>query len=156
MSLYSHEYFMKKALDLAYQAYEEGEIPVGAIVVAGGKKIIGKGYNQTEKLQDVTAHAEILALTAASNNIGAKYLKECTLYVTLEPCTMCAGAIHWSQVDKIVIGAKDSKKGFSIYSPPIIHPKTDLVYGILGDESEKLLKKFFVSLRAKKISCHFT
>ena len=145
--IYSHEYFMAKALDLAIDAFENDEVPVGAIVVAEGKKIIGKGLNQTEQLHDVTAHAEILALTAASNFLGAKYLKNCTLYVTLEPCVMCAGALAWSQIDRIIFGAYDKKKGFTLIQQPIIHPKTELIGGILQAESEKLLKAFFKKLR---------
>ncbi|MFN8429581.1 MAG: nucleoside deaminase [Spirosomataceae bacterium] len=145
--VFSHEYFMTKALELAHQAYENNEVPVGALVVADGKKIIGKGFNQTEQLNDVTAHAEILAITAASNFLGAKYLKNCTLYITLEPCVMCAGAIAWAQIDRVVYAAKDIKKGYSKYSPAIIHPKYDIVPGILQNESEHLLKIFFKRLR---------
>jgi tRNA(adenine34) deaminase len=145
--LFSHEYFMYKALQLAVEAGEKGEIPVGAVVVAEGKRIIGKGYNQTEQLQDVTAHAEILAITAASQYLGGKYLKNCTLYVTLEPCVMCAGALGWTQIDRIIFGAHDIKKGFTLINQKIIHPKTDLVSGILAPESEKLLKQFFKNLR---------
>ena len=145
--LYSHEYFMSKALDLAVQAGEAGEIPVGAIVVAGGSRIIGKGSNQTEQLNDVTAHAEIIAITAATQFLGAKYLKDCTLYVTLEPCVMCAGALHWSQIDRIIFGASDSKRGFARVSPPILHPKTSVVKGILETDCEMLLKNFFKALR---------
>jgi tRNA(adenine34) deaminase len=147
MLLYSHEYFMKKALDMAAEAAEQGEVPVGAIVVAGGKKIIGKGYNQTERLNDVTAHAEMIAITAASTHMGAKYLTECTLYVTLEPCTMCAGAIAWAQIERIVFAAADPKKGFTLYTPAIIHPKMDIVSGIMATESETMLKSFFKKLR---------
>jgi tRNA(adenine34) deaminase len=147
MLLYSHEYFMKKALDMAAEAAEQGEVPVGAIVVAGGKKIIGKGYNQTERLNDVTAHAEMIAITAASTHMGAKYLTECTLYVTLEPCTMCAGAIAWAQIERIVFAATDPKKGFTLYTPAIIHPKMDIVSGIMATESEAMLKAFFKKLR---------
>jgi tRNA(adenine34) deaminase len=147
MLLYSHEYFMKKALDMAAEAAEQGEVPVGAIVVAGGKKIIGKGYNQTERLNDVTAHAEMIAITAASTHMGAKYLTECTLYVTLEPCTMCAGAIAWAQIERIVFAAADLKKGFTLYTPAIIHPKMDIVSGIMANESETMLKAFFKKLR---------
>lgn len=146
---YSHEYFMTKALTLAVDALENGEVPVGAIVVAQGKTIIGKGFNQTEKLTDVTAHAEMLAITAASNFLGAKYLKECTLYVTLEPCAMCAGAIAWTQIERIVFAAYDKKKGFTMFSPAIIHPKTDVVGGILANQSEQILKDFFKKLRGK-------
>ncbi len=145
--VFSHEYFMTKALELAHQAYENNEVPVGALIVAEGKKIIGKGANQTEQLNDVTAHAEILAITAASNFLGAKYLKNCTLYVTLEPCVMCAGAIAWAQIDRVVFAAHDPKKGYTKYSPAIIHPKYDIVPGVLSAESEHLLKTFFKRLR---------
>src|ERR1700689_3828869 len=113
--VFSDEYFMRSALRLAGDAYAEDEIPIGAVVVMGGEKIIGKGYNQTEKLTDVTAHAEMLALTAASNHLGAKYLTECTIYVTIEPCPMCAAALHWAQIPVVVYGAKDPKRGFSKY-----------------------------------------
>lgn len=138
---------MAKALDLAIKAGEAGEIPVGAIVVAGGSKIIGKGSNQTEQLSDVTAHAEIIAITAASQSLGAKYLKECTLYVTLEPCVMCAGALHWAQIERIVYGASDTKRGFSRVTPNILHPKTSIVKGVLEKDCEILLKNFFKDLR---------
>lgn len=147
MSIFSHEYFMKKALALAKIAADEGEIPVGAIVVTEDGKIIGKGYNQTERLQDVTAHAELLAITAASNYLGAKYLKNCTLYVTLEPCVMCAGALGWSQVERVVFGASDTKRGFSSVSTKIIHPKTTIVRGVLEKETTELLQTFFKKLR---------
>ena len=145
--LYSHEYFMNKALDLAQQAFEEGEVPVGALVVTTNNQIIGKGYNQTEMLKDVTAHAEVLAITAAANHLDAKYLRDCRLYVTLEPCAMCAGAIAWSQVDQIIYGANDVKKGYSIYSKSIIHAKKEVIGGVLATESEALLKEFFGKLR---------
>lgn len=145
--IFSHEYFMNKALQLAATAYDEGEIPVGAIVVADGSKIIGKGYNQTEKLNDVTAHAEILAISAASQYLGAKYLKDCTLYVTLEPCVMCAGALAWSQVDRIVFGAPDDKRGFSGISRKITHPKTVVLSGVLENECRLLMQDFFKRLR---------
>jgi tRNA(adenine34) deaminase len=148
--LYSHEYFMAKALNLAAEAAENDEIPVGALVVAQGKQIIGKGSNQTEKLKDVTAHAEILAITAASNFLGSKYLRDCTLYVSLEPCVMCAGAIAWAQVDRLVFGAYDKKKGFTLFNPPVIHPKNEIIGGILGDFSEKMMKDFFKKLRASQ------
>lgn len=138
---------MAKALDLAVRAGESGEIPVGAIVVAGGSKIIGKGSNQTEQLNDVTAHAEIIAITAASQYLGAKYLKDCTLYVTLEPCVMCAGALHWSQIDRIVYGASDLKRGFSKQNPVVLHPKTQIIKGILETNCEAILKNFFKTLR---------
>ncbi len=138
---------MHKALVLAEEAFDDGEIPVGALVVADGRKIIGKGRNQTEQLTDVTAHAEILALTAASNFLGAKYLKDCTLYVTLEPCIMCAGALAWSQIGTVVYGAADARKGFSCWSPPVLHPKTQVISGVLAEASEKLMKMFFKRLR---------
>ena len=137
---------MNKALEMALVAYDLGEIPVGAIIVSEGK-IIGKGYNQTEQLNDVTAHAEIIAITAASQYLGAKYLKNCTLYVTLEPCVMCAGAIFWTQVDRIVIGASDAKRGFSRHSPNLLHPKTEVVKNILENDCQSLLKNFFKELR---------
>ncbi|WP_221389927.1 nucleoside deaminase [Dyadobacter sp. NIV53] len=139
-------YFMAEAMRLAEIAFEEGEIPVGAVAVIG-ERIIGKGYNQTEKLHDVTAHAEMLAITAASDYLGAKYLQDCTLYVTLEPCVMCAGALYWSQMKRVVVGALDEKRGFSRFGTGILHPKTQLVTGILGIESKELLLKFFKTLR---------
>ena len=139
-------YFMAEALRMAQIAYEEGEIPVGAIVVIG-KRIIGKGYNQTERLKDVTAHAEMLAITAASEYLGGKYLQDCTLYVTLEPCVMCAGALYWAQMKRVVFGAMDEKRGFSKLGNNVLHPKTQLKTGILADESQTLLLKFFKGLR---------
>ena len=139
-------YFMAEAMRMAQLAFEEGEIPVGAVAVIG-ERIIGKGYNQTEKLHDVTAHAEMLAITAASDYLGAKYLQDCTLYVTLEPCVMCAGALYWSQMKRLVIGATDEKRGFSRFGTGILHPKTQLTTGILGEESRTLLLKFFKTLR---------
>jgi tRNA(adenine34) deaminase len=139
-------YFMAEAMRMAQKAYEEGEIPVGAIVVIGDR-VIGKGYNQTERLNDVTAHAEMIAITAAADHLGSKYLTECTLYVTLEPCVMCAGALYWSQMKRVVVGAQDEKRGFSRLGKPILHPKTQLVNGILADESQELLLKFFRQLR---------
>ena len=145
--IYSHEYFMAKALDLAQQAFEEGEVPVGAVVVTPQNQIIGKGYNQTERLNDVTAHAEMIAITAAANYLDAKYLRECRLYVTLEPCVMCAGAIAWSQADHIIFGANDDKRGYSKFSSQIIHHNKEVISGILASESETLLKDFFAKLR---------
>lgn len=139
-------YFMQIALDLAQQAFQENEIPVGAIVTCGDR-IIGKGYNQTERLKDVTAHAEMLAITAAADHLGAKYLQNCTLYVTLEPCIMCAGALNWSQISRVVIGAKDEKRGFLRLGTNILHPKTELKIGLMADESKKILQNFFVGLR---------
>jgi tRNA(adenine34) deaminase len=139
-------YFMAEALRMAQQAYEEGEIPVGAIVVIG-ERVIGKGYNQTEKLNDVTAHAEMLAITAASEYLGGKYLQDCTLYVTLEPCVMCAGALYWTQMKRVVFGAADEKRGFARLGKNILHPKTQLKSGILADDCQALLLKFFRGLR---------
>ena len=140
------DYFMEAALQEAEQAFEEGEIPVGAVVVCRNR-IIAKGYNQTERLTDVTAHAELLALTAAEQFLGSKYLTDCTLYVTLEPCVMCAGALAWAQIGRIVIGAPDPKRGFSNVKPSVLHPKTHLTTGILAEESHNLLRNFFRGLR---------
>ena len=141
-----HERFMKEALKEAQKAFDAREVPVGCVVVCQGV-VIGRGHNLTERLTDATAHAEMQAITAAANHIGGKYLSECTLYVTLEPCVMCAGAIFWSQLGGLVWGASDEKRGFSKVSPTIIHPKTEVTKGILADESEKLLKDFFKKLR---------
>ncbi len=140
------ERFMQRALEQAVRAFDEGEIPVGAVVVADGK-IIGKGYNQTEKLHDVTAHAEMLAITAAAEYLGAKYLNLCTLYVTLEPCVMCAGALFWSQIGRVVYGASDEKRGYSQKQVALLHPKTQVVKGVLASECESLVKAFFRQLR---------
>ena len=146
MNIFTDEYFMKKALQEAEKAYNEDEIPVGAIIVANNR-IIAKAYNQTERLQDVTAHAEMLAITAASDYLGTKYLKECTLYVTLEPCPMCAGALAWSQIGKTVFGASDIKKGFSLIENQLLHPKTIIKRGVLANESQELLQRFFEKKR---------
>ena len=140
--------FMRMALELAAQAGDEGEIPVGAVVTAGGK-VIGKGYNQTEKLRDVTAHAEMLAITAAAQQLGAKYLSACTLYVTLEPCVMCAGALYWTQVSRVVYGASDDKRGYTRTGALLLHPKTQTTGGLLAAESEALLKAFFQRMRER-------
>jgi tRNA(adenine34) deaminase len=147
LSVFSDEYFMNEAYKQALIAQEEGEIPVGAVLVCQNR-IIAKAYNQTEKLQDVTAHAEILAITAAENALGAKYLNECTLYVTLEPCVMCAGATFWAQLKKIVFGAYDPKRGYSRLTENILHPKTQVISGIMEAESKALLDNFFKSLRS--------
>ena len=133
---------MSLALKQAERALEEEEIPVGAVVVCQGK-IVAKAYNQTEMLTDVTAHAEMLAITSAAQTIGAKYLKDCTLYVTLEPCLMCAGAIYWSQLGRLVFGASEDKRGFLSLGKDILHPKTEVTAGILAEESALLLKEFF-------------
>ncbi|MBD1434327.1 nucleoside deaminase [Sphingobacterium sp. DN00404] len=139
------EAYMREALKLAQKAYEEDEIPIGAIIVSQGK-IIGKGYNLTERLNDVTAHAEMQAFTAASNYMGGKYLKDCTLYVTVEPCVMCAGASYWAQIAKIVYGAEDEKRGASRYGN-LYHPKTEVTSGVLATECANLIKSFFRNKR---------
>ncbi|MDI1355853.1 MAG: nucleoside deaminase [bacterium] len=144
--LYTHEYFMKEAMKEALQSFKEDEIPVGAVVVANNR-IIARAHNLTERLNDVTAHAEMQAITAAANSIGGKYLVECTLYVTLEPCVMCAGALAWSQISQIVYGASDSKKGFTLLGKPVLHPKTEVISGVLQEEAEKILKDFFAQKR---------
>lgn len=136
------EYFMRCALNEAQDALEENEVPVGAVVVANGQ-IIGKGHNRTQLLHDVTAHAEMQAITAAANYLGAKYLNECTLYVTLEPCVMCAGAIAWAQVGRVVYAASDPKKGYSLIPQNLLHPKTEVCKGVLESEASLLLKDFF-------------
>jgi tRNA(adenine34) deaminase len=143
--LFSHEYFMNLALKEAQKAFEQGEVPVGAIVVCNNN-IIGKGYNLTEKLNDVTAHAEMQAITAAANYLGAKYLTDCTLYVTLEPCIMCGGALYWSQISRVVYGAADEKRGYQ-KAGNTLHPKTEIVSGILADECSLMIKDFFKKLR---------
>ena len=142
MTLDEDAYYMNLALKQAERALEEEEIPVGAVVVCQGK-IVAKAYNQTEMLTDVTAHAEMLAITSAAQTIGAKYLKDCTLYVTLEPCLMCAGAIYWSQLGRLVFGASEDKRGFLSLGKDILHPKTEVTSGILAEESALLLKEFF-------------
>lgn len=139
-------YYMGLALRQAEQGLEDDEIPVGAVIVANGQ-VIAKAYNQTEKLTDVTAHAEMLAITSAAQTLGAKYLKDCTLYVTLEPCVMCAGALYWSQIGRIVYGASEDKRGFEKHGSTLLHPKTKVLSGILANESEQLLKEFFSRLR---------
>jgi len=148
-TIYSDEYFMNEALKEAKYALEEDEIPIGAVIVMKNK-IIARAHNLTEKLNDVTAHAEMQAFTAAANNLGAKYLQDATLYVTVEPCIMCAGASYWSQISKIVIGASDNKRGYSSLSENILHPKTEVVKGVLEEESKKLMQDFFQSKREKK------
>lgn len=143
---FNDEYFMKKAFAEALLAYDKGEVPVGAVVVAGGK-IIARAHNLTETLNDVTAHAEMQAITAAANLLGGKYLNDCVLYVTLEPCVMCAGALGWSQIGRIVYGAQDDKRGFKKFAPRSLHPKTELTGGILGIECTELLQEFFKQKR---------
>ncbi len=140
------ELFMREALRLAKMAYDEDEIPIGAVIVANGQ-IIAKGYNLTERLNDVTAHAEMQAFTAAANHLGGKYLKGCTLYVTIEPCVMCAGAAYWAQIDRVVYGAKDDKRGYSAFHDRIIHPKTEIVGGVLESACSELIQSFFRNKR---------
>jgi len=142
---FNDEYYMKQALEEARKAYEIGEVPVGAIVVSNDQ-IIAKSHNLTETLTDVTAHAEMQAITAAAEFLGGKYLKNCTLYVTLEPCSMCGGALYWSQIDKIVFGASDDKRGAGKF-PGIYHPKTKISHGILEGECSVLMKSFFEEKR---------
>ncbi|MCE3296050.1 MAG: tRNA-specific adenosine deaminase [Crocinitomicaceae bacterium] len=142
ISPYNDEYFMKQAYQEALKAFEVGEIPVGAVIVAN-QQIIARSHNLTEQLTDVTAHAEIQALTAASNYLGSKYLHGCTLYVTLEPCVMCAGALYWSQIDKIFFGARDEKRGAGHVGTPLYHPKTLVQNGIMAEECGRLMKEFF-------------
>ena len=144
----TEEYFMKMALKEAEKAYEQGEVPVGAVVVVGSK-IISRGYNMVEKLNDPTAHAEIIALTSAFNSLGSKYLPDATMYVTVEPCLMCAGALHWSKINKIVWGASDPKNGHQVYTENRnpFHPKTQVLTGYLAEESAQLMKDFFKSKR---------
>ena len=134
--------FMKMALDEARVAAAAGEIPVGAIVVCKGM-VIARAHNMTETLTDVTAHAEMQAITAAASYLGGKYLDECTLYVTLEPCVMCAGAIGWSQLQRLVYGASDEKRGYSLFAPKALHPKTEVVNGVMADECARIVQDFF-------------
>ena len=142
----SDDFFMKQALAEAHKAYEEGEIPVGAVVVCDNR-VIARAHNQTERLNDVTAHAEIVALTAAADYLGSKYLDECTLYVTLEPCVMCAGALAWAQLGRLVYAASDDKRGFMRFGKELLHPKTKLELGIMQDDCGELIKRFFKEKR---------
>ncbi len=140
-NIFSHEYFMKKAFQEAEIAFEKGEVPVGAVVVIDNK-VIARSHNLTELLTDVTAHAEMQAITSAANFIGGKYLTGCTLYVTLEPCQMCAGALYWSQIAKVVYGAADDHRGYRVMGGKL-HPKTEIVSGVMADECGMLVKEFF-------------
>lgn len=142
-----HEKFMKEALREAANAACEDEVPVGAVIVCRGK-IIGKGHNMTERLHDATAHAEMIAITAATEAVGGKYLSDCTLYVTVEPCPMCAGALAWSQIGRIVYGAEDPKRGYSRFTPSLLHPKTEVIKGVLADECSAVVKDFFTAKRS--------
>lgn len=139
-------HYMKMALDEATRAYEQGEVPVGAVVVCKGR-VIARAHNLTETLTDVTAHAEMQAITAAANYLGGKYLNECTLYVTVEPCIMCAGALGWAQTKRIVFGATDEKRGFQRFAPQALHPKTEIVSDVMADECAALMKEFFSARR---------
>ena len=148
LSIHSDEHYMREAMKQAQMAFELGEIPVGAVIVANNQ-IIARSHNQTEVLNDPTAHAEMLAITAACNYLGTKYLNDCTLYVTLEPCGMCGGALYWSQIGKIVYAAPDLKRGFNTLNRNIIHPKTEVSNGIMADEASALVTGFFQKLRDK-------
>ncbi len=147
MELFTPEYYMNEALKLARIASEEGEIPVGAVMVCR-KKIIARAYNQTEKLTDVTAHAEMLAITAAANALGSKYLPECQLYITLEPCVMCAGACSWAQLGELHYATSDPLRGFMQVSPKLLHPKTKVTAGLMAQEAKQLIDDFFKNLRS--------
>lgn len=136
------ERYMREAINEAKAALKDDEIPIGAVVVSNGR-IIGRGHNLTETLHDVTAHAEMQAITAAEEYLGGKYLNQCTLYVTVEPCVMCAGAIGWSQLGRLVYGAADEKRGYSKYAPQALHPKTEVVTGVLEEEAAEMMKEFF-------------
>ena len=141
-----NEKYMKDALREASSAAAEDEVPIGAVIVCRGR-IIGKGHNMTERLNDLTAHAEMIAITAATEAMGGKYLNDCTLYVTVEPCPMCAGALAWAQIGRVVFGASDPKRGFSLFSPSLMHPKTEVVSGVLADECSNLVTEFFRNKR---------
>jgi len=145
-AILSDDYFMKQALSEAETAFDKGEVPVGAVIVCE-ERIIARAHNLTETLNDVTAHAEMQAITAAAFVLGGKYLINCTLYVTIEPCSMCAGALAWAQIDRIVYGADDEKRGFTKLTPGILHPKTKVRSGVLAEETARLMKRFFKKLR---------
>ena len=139
--------FMREALKEAQKAFDSGEVPVGAVMVCNNR-IIGRGHNQTERLKDATAHAEMLAITAATSYLGGKYLSDCTLFVTLEPCVMCAGALNWSQLPRLVYGASDVQRGYTKISQPLLHSKTEIIGGILSEECTDLLQQFFKKIRS--------
>lgn len=140
------EKYMREALTEAHKALAEDEVPIGAVIVAEGR-IIGRGHNLTEHLNDVTAHAEMQAITAAAEYLGGKYLDKCSLYVTVEPCVMCAGAIGWSQMGKVVYGASDEKRGYTVFAPNALHPKTEVISGVMAEECSSLMKIFFKAKR---------
>ncbi|MBO7284824.1 MAG: nucleoside deaminase [Bacteroidales bacterium] len=143
---YNDEYYMGKALEQARKGASEGEIPIGAVIVCQGK-IIARGHNLTETLKDTTAHAEMLSITTATNFLGGKYLNDCTIYVTVEPCPMCAAALAWSQIARVVYGAADSKRGYSLFSPSLLHPKTEVTKGVMEKECSEIVSNFFKTLR---------
>ena len=145
--LFGDEYFKERALGEARLAFEKGEVPVGAVVVCAGR-IIARAHNLTELLNDVTAHAEMQAITAAANTLGGKYLDQCTVYVTVEPCVMCAGALAWAQAGRVVFGAPDEKRGYQKFAPDVLHPKTEVTEGIRGKECAALMKEFFAARRS--------
>ncbi len=151
MQVYGDEYFMRLALQEAQKAADLGEVPIGAIITSGDK-LLARCHNSTEMLTDVTAHAEILAITAAAQYLGSKYLMDCTIYISLEPCVMCAGALRWAQMGRVVYATADDKAGFMRYGKQLLHPKTHLEMGILMEESTQLLKSFFLARRAKNKS----
>jgi tRNA(adenine34) deaminase len=146
MELYTDEYFMLEALKEARKALANGEVPVGAVVVCKNK-IIARAHNQTEQLTDATAHAEMIAVTAAASYLGSKYLSECALFVTLEPCVMCAGALHWAQLQRLIYGADDVQRGYTLVSTPLLHPRTEVAKGIRKAESKELVDQFFRTIR---------
>ena len=145
-SLQTDEKYMRLAIIEAQKAFDNDEVPVGAVIVAGGK-VVGRGHNLVETLTDVTAHAEMQAITAAASALGGKYLQDCTLYVTVEPCVMCAGALAWSQIGRIVYGAADPKRGYARFGKALLHPRTEVISGVLATECEKLMTDFFAKLR---------
>src|SRR5688500_5596649 len=146
MDLYTDEYFMREALKEAQKALDISEVPVGPMVTCRNR-ITARAHNQTENLTDATAHAEMIAVTAAANYLGSKYLTECTLYVTLEPCVMCGGALHWVQLQKLVYGASDVQRGYTLVKSPVLHPKTEVVTGIKAQQAKELIDEFFKRIR---------
>lgn len=143
---YNDEYYMGKALEQARKGASEGEIPIGAVIVCQGR-IIARGHNLTETLKDTTAHAEMLSITTATNFLGGKYLNDCTIYVTVEPCPMCAAALAWSQIARVVYGTPDAKRGYSLFSPSLLHPKTEVTKGVMEKECSEIVSNFFKTLR---------
>lgn len=150
LGIYSDEHFMRQALLQAEQAFAEDEVPIGAVIVCNNR-IIGKGYNQVERLHDATAHAEMLAITAASDYLGSKYLRDCTLYVTIEPCPMCAGALRWTQLARVVYGATEPKFGYTRLGSEMLHPKTEVSHGILDHDCRQLMRNFFQLKRGQHL-----